>query len=485
MTDPREYHLSQSDLFSWTMERDAILRSTVVSILILDAAPEVSRLLRTVDRASRVAPKFRDRLVALPIGLAPPRWTPDTDFDLSWHVRHIALPASTEVSSVLEFARYEAMTAFDPVRPLWQLTLLTGLTGGKAALVLKFHHSLSDGLGGIQLANEIVDFTRSASDRGPAPERPRARPGELADILAWNRAVGSALARGGLARLLPLARRAVRDPLRTIRDSAAMAVSFAHLVWPVTDTWSPVMTKRGLGRRFATLDVPVAQLREAAHGTGCTINDAFLAAIVLGSRAYHARHGADIERLRVTMPISLRKAGDPVGGNRLTLARLALPADTSNPADLMRALHTVVVKCRREPAMPYSAAAAAALNRLPVGMVGAMLKHVDFVASNVPGSPVPMYIAGAEIERMYAFGPTIGTAFNVILISHAGTCCVGINADTAAVPDPDVLRECLAGGFRAVLGEAAHRADGIAGAQRDVVDEAVVSPDRPPHLTTR
>ncbi|WP_063712966.1 wax ester/triacylglycerol synthase domain-containing protein [Nocardia jiangxiensis] len=449
-TDPRESHLTQSDLFSWTMERDAILRSTVVSILLLDTAPEVDRLLRTVDRASRVAPRFRDRLVAMPIGLAPPRWTRDTDFDLSWHVRHIVLPASTEMSSVLEFARYEAMTAFDPVRPLWQLTLLTGLTDGAAALVLKFHHSLSDGVGGIQLANEILDFTRSAADRGPAPVQPYEQRGELAAILAWNRAVGSALALGGMSHLLPLARRAVRDPIRTIRDGAAMAASFAHLVWPVTDTWSPVMTRRGLGRRFATLDVPVAQLREAAHATGCTLNDAFLAAIMLGLRAYHARHGAAIDRLRVTMPISLRKPDDPVGGNRLTLARLALPADTADPADLMRTLHAAVLECRREPAMPYSAAAAAVLNRLPVGMVGAMLKHVDFVASNVPGSPMPMYIAGAEIERMYAFGPTLGTAFNVILISHAGNCCVGINADTAAVPDLAVLQECLADGFRAL-----------------------------------
>ena len=468
MTDLRESHLTQSDLFSWSMERDAILRSTVVSILILDTIPQVDRFMRMADRGTRMAPRFRDKLAALPIGLAPPRWIPDTDFDLSWHVRHVALPASTNISSVLEFARYEAMTAFDPVRPLWQLTLLSGLTGGKAALVLKFHHSLSDGLGGIQLANEIVDFTRSGRDRGPAPERPAEQRSELADILAWNWAVGSALARSGISHLPRLAWRAVRDPIGTVRDGAAMAASFGHLVRPVTDTWSPVMTGRGLGRQLATVDVPVAELREAAHVSGATLNDAFLAAVVLGLRTYHARHGSAIERLRVTMPISLRKTEDPIGGNRLTLARFALPTDSANPLDLMRALHGAVVECRREPAMPYSAAAAAVLNRLPVGMVTTMLKHVDFVASNVPGSPVPMYIAGAEIERMYAFGPTIGTAFNVTLISHAGNCCVGINADTAAVPDLEVLKDCLVHGFRTVL-DSAHGAlrDGHGGSPKD------------------
>ncbi len=471
MTDPRESHLTQSDLFSWCMERDAILRSTVVSILILDALPEVDRFVRMVDRGARMAPRFRDTLDALPIGLAPPRWIPDTDFDLSWHVRHIALPASADISSVLEFARHEAMTAFDPVRPLWKLTLLSGLAGGKAALVLKFHHSLSDGLGGIQLANEIVDFSRSGGDRGPVPEQPTEKRGKLADVLAWNWTVGSGLARSGISHVPRLALRAVTDPIRTVRDSVAMAVSFGHLVRPVTDTWSPVMTGRGLGRRLATVDVPVAELREAAHVSGFTLNDAFLAAVVLGLRTYHARHGSVIERLRVTMPISLRKAGDPIGGNRLTLARFALPADSADPVNLMHALHAAVVGCRREPAMPYSAAAAAVLNRLPVGLVTTMLKHVDFVASNVPGSPVPMYVAGAKIERMYAFGPTIGTAFNVTLISHAGNCCVGINADTAAVPDPEVLKDCLARGFRTVLDIAkthlaARTTDGETGSQR-------------------
>ncbi|MFE5289960.1 WS/DGAT domain-containing protein [Nocardia sp. NPDC056611] len=68
----------------------------------------------------------------------------------------------------------------------------------------------------------------------------------------------------------------------------------------------------------------------------------------------------------------------------------------------------------------------------------------------VPGSPVALYVAGAKVERVYAFGPTTGTAFNITLISRTGTCCIGINSDTAAVPDPAVLAECLAGGFRAV-----------------------------------
>jgi len=84
---------------------------------------------------------------------------------------------------------------------------------------------------------------------------------------------------------------------------------------------------------------------------------------------------------------------------------------------------------------------------LPVGYVGGILKHVDFLASNVPGTPVPVYLAGSKITGFFAFGPTIGASLNTTLLSYAGTCDVGINIDTAAVPDPDVLLACLRESF--------------------------------------
>ena len=80
---------------------------------------------------------------------------------------------------------------------------------------------------------------------------------------------------------------------------------------------------------------------------------------------------------------------------------------------------------------------------LPVGYVGGILKHVDFLASNVTGPPAPVYIAGGKVTGLYAFGPTIGASLNTTLLSYAGTCHIGINIDTAAAPDPDVLLACL------------------------------------------
>ncbi|MGW4330017.1 wax ester/triacylglycerol synthase domain-containing protein [Nocardia sp. NPDC004573] len=475
--------MSQSDLFSWNMERDPVLRSTIVSVLVLDTEPNLDRLLRTMDLGTRIVPRLRQLLVAAPLGLAPPRWVPDPDFDLSWHVRRSVLPDPADMSAVLGFARTEAMTGFDQARPLWRATLLSGLDGTRCALVLTVHHSLTDGIGGIQIATALLDFDRMGTDHGRPPEPRADYASALRDIMAWNSAVGSELVVSGVRSTPPAVRRALRDPVRAVRDGVALASSLVRLARPITTTLSPVMTRRGLGRRVSVLDVPLEGLRGTARAAGCilndaflTLNDAFLSAVVIGLRTYHIRHGVTLDQLRVTMPISLCAPDDPLGGNRITLARFALPAGIAATADLMRAVDTAVSGWRREPAIPLSGLVAAALNRLPARLLTEMLEHVDFVASNVPGSPVPLYIAGARIDRMYSFGPTIGTAVNVTLTSHAGTCNIGINADTAAVPDTETLTKCLAEGFATVLRLGSEHASESGGASAGAVSRPTYKP---------
>ena len=95
-----------------------------------------------------------------------------------------------------------------------------------------------------------------------------------------------------------------------------------------------------------------------------------------------------------------------------------------------------------------------ALNLLPPGVVGSMLKHVDFLTSNVPGIDVPLYLTGAEVTGWVPFGPTTGTALNVTLLSYRGTCTLGVTIDTDAVPDADTLVACLRDGMGEVVATA-------------------------------
>jgi diacylglycerol O-acyltransferase len=184
---------------------------------------------------------------------------------------------------------------------------------------------------------------------------------------------------------------------------------------------------------------------------GGTLNDAFVASVTGGLRRYHERHGVSVEELRITLPISIRKEDDPVGGNRITLERFKVAVGVVDAAERVRLTGRQCRAARDDRAQPLSDTIAGTLNLLPSGVVGSMLKHIDFLASNVPGVNVPIYLAGAPVSGYYVFGPTTGSAVNVTLLSYHGTCCIGVTIDPAAVPDSDVLMQCLREGFEEVL----------------------------------
>ena len=211
------------------------------------------------------------------------------------------------------------------------------------------------------------------------------------------------------------------------------------------------MQERRLGWHYDALDLSLDDLKRAARTGEGTLNDAFLAGIAGALSRYHARHRAEVAELRVTMPISIRQVGDPAGGNHVTLMRFSVPTDDDDVRSRMRTLHDRAAACRNEPAVPLANTIAGLLNLLPPGVVASMLKHVDFLASNVPGLDAPLFVGGARVVRLYPFGPTLGAALNVTLLSYCGTCNVGVTTDTGAVPDPDVLMECLVEGFEQVL----------------------------------
>jgi WS/DGAT/MGAT family acyltransferase len=451
--------MRSTDAFTWRMERDPALRSTVVSILWLDGVPDWESLVERIDRMSRLMPALRQKVVETSLPLATPRWVFDTHFDLGWHLRRVVAPPPATVEAVLELGRQAAMAAFDRDRPLWEFTLVEGVDGphgAKAAMVLKVHHALSDGVGGMRMLTVMFDLERHPEQAEPLPEAPEGEVLNLSDVAVATAeelaAQSSRLAGSGLRAAPQALRRVVTKPLSATRESVAFAASVYRTAGPMRETFSPVMQERAMTRRLAMLEVPLSSLKAAAGTVGATVNAAYLTALTGGLREYHQRHGVDVDSLRVTMPISLRAEGDETEwGNRITLQRVTLPVAEPDPSVRMRATQRVIEAARSEPSLGVTDVIAGALNVLPAGYVGGVLKHVDFLASDVTGSPVPLYLAGAEVSGFFAFGPTIGAALNATLISHHGTCDVGVNMDTAAIPDPEVMGECLDQGFAEVV----------------------------------
>ncbi|MEI6253741.1 MAG: wax ester/triacylglycerol synthase domain-containing protein, partial [Mycobacteriaceae bacterium] len=150
--------MSQTDAFTWGMESDPRLRSTVVTVILLDRSPDWDVVRERFEALSRNLPIWRQRVVESPPP-APPRWEDAPDFDIDFHMRRVSAPEPRNLDGILEMARVAAMSDFDRARPLWTATLIEGLDDGGAAVLCKFHHGLTDGVGGVQIAMHLFDLT--------------------------------------------------------------------------------------------------------------------------------------------------------------------------------------------------------------------------------------------------------------------------------------------------------------------------------------
>jgi diacylglycerol O-acyltransferase len=455
------HHMSDEDALMWNIEKDPILRSTILAVAMFDSVPDWDVLQRRMHRTTRLIPRFRQRVMSPPMRMGPPRWTVEATFDLDFHLRRMRLSGAGTQRALLDALQPMATSSFDRARPLWEFTLIEGLDGERAALAMKVHHSLTDGVGGMDLLAHMIDLARDADEPSDDGVPAALAPEHLSALdLVRESAAHTRRRVTGVARRLPgsalrAATSAVRHPIGRANEVLRATRSIGRALAPATSPMSPVMLERGLGRRLDCFDVSLDDLRRAAKAAEGSVNDAFVAAVVGGVQRYHERHGSTPAALRMTLPINLRSTADESGGNRFAPARFPVPLSITDPVERMQAIRQLVRGWRAEPALQMTSTLAGVLNRLPTttttALFGGMLKCCDFVTSNVPGAPVPVYSGGARVERLYAFGPPSGAAFNVTLISHCETCCIGIVMDTTAVPDPDILVNALRAGFDEVL----------------------------------
>jgi WS/DGAT/MGAT family acyltransferase len=436
--------LSPSDSLLWRIEDDPVLRSPILVVGLLDRSPTVDGVAQMVESAADLLPRMRQTIGPPPCGVGRARWLDVPGASLAHHVRRVRAPGG-DIDAALEVAEPDAAAQFDPARPPWTLTVVDGLDDGRAAVVLRFHHALTDGVGGVALADRVFDDarrpTRSAA-RAPAPPSPA----PSADPAA---VVGAALgmARQGIGA-------AVR-PLSTLTAAGRFGRSAARLLAPAPPG-SPELAGRSLDRWLGVSERPLPAVRRAADAAGGTVNDVLLATVAGALAAYHRQQGRPVPAVRVTMPINIRREGDPAGGNRFVPVRFTLPVDDPDPRARMRIAGAIARAWRSEPAVGATNLLAFGLNLLPAPAVsrlfGRMLRSVDVDVANVPGLDRPAFVGGARIDRLWAFAPPAGAALSVTLVSHHGTCCIGLACDRRAVVDPERLHECLEAALTAVVG---------------------------------
>jgi HAD superfamily hydrolase (TIGR01490 family) len=446
----------------WRAEAaDPRLRVNVSLLELLDPAPEWERLVAAHEWASRMVPRMRQRVAEPLFGVGTPSWVTVGSLDLAYHVHRVKLPAPGSMRQLLDVVQEFASAPFDRDRPLWQTLLVEGLRGGRAGFCVKSHHSVTDGLGAVQLITRLHSRTAEHDPDRPEPPVPAAfgtsRLGLLTgQVASAARSTPVAALRQGIEMLGGLAR-----PLETIPRTAGRAVEAAAALTRTAGRPQPgseLLASRGGGWHFEAIDVPLAELKAGANAAGGSLNDGLLAAVIGGFRRYHERHGVTPGQLTVGFPISLRAQDDPQGGNRFTGARFAADLAEPDPATTIAAVRQFVLNARAANATAADAVPAAlgqALGWLPPPLIAAVSGRLtstnDVQVSNVPGVPYPVYIAGSRITHMYPFGPLPGCAAMITLISHNGECCIGTNTDMAAITDPGGLADDLRAGLADVV----------------------------------
>ncbi len=443
------------DFATWRMASDdPVMRSTILGVLVLEGSPDWDKLLDRYERASRLAPVLRSKVVEGPTGLETPRVVVDPNFDLTFHMRRFRMPEGSTWQDVLEEARRQSMADFDKDRPLWRVTLLEGLPGGKAVVVQKLHHAIADGQGAVQLGMALLDFTPEGADLGPMPEAPDPvlldTKGFMQAVIRNNVGWVARTAEDAIRGFGPLAATALRHP-RTLfnkfRDTAGSLVRFTKVnVEPL----SPILKGRSINYHFDTIDMDFEQFKAAAKKRDRTVNDLFLAAISVGMHDYHVKMGHPVDELRMNMPISLRTSAEE--SNAVTIARFEIPVSNAID-DVLEVAANTVRAWRAEPALKLADYLAELSRFLPPELVSAAAQTSDLTASNVPGIPIPVWLSGAKVERMYPLVGTVGAAINVTMLTYTGTASVGVSSDDAAVTDRECLLESLRHGFREVIGE--------------------------------
>ncbi len=435
--------LSPLDAMFLSLDTPEVPRQ-IASLAILEPGGSLTydRLVGVISERLDIVPRYRQVPRKVPGGLGTPLWVDDEDFDISLHVRRSALPRPGTRDALHELVGRLVARRLDADRPLWELYLVEGLEDGSVALLFKAHQALVDGSETIDLAQVLLEETDRVRDIPHEDWNPRPSPGLL----------------GTVAHTVERNVRHPGEALRIAELNAGKVARVLPLVGGAAPTRSGVLsTHLSRHRRFTTVRTCLDDYRRVRDEHGGTVNDVILAAITGGIRGWMLTRAEPVTSktsFRAMVPMSVvSDDGLPTSlGSKVRGHLLSLPVGESNP--VVR-LHQVsyALKDHRETG---SAVAANQLASLPgfatstFHAVGARVAATEtgrghhLTITNVPGPQEPVYMAGEQLAEVYPAIPLIDQrAVSIAVTSYHGGVFHGIVADREAVPDVDVLGQCI------------------------------------------
>jgi diacylglycerol O-acyltransferase len=417
--------------------------------------PALEEFLEEIRRRLHLVPRYRHKLASTQTALdsGRPVWVDDPSFNLEYHVRHTALPAPGDWEQLCNLTARIFSQQLDRSKPLWEMWLIEGLRENRFALISKTHHSLIDGIAGVDLATVLFDLSPTPPPvrHSGRPWQPHREPGTL-ELLA----VG---ARGALRAGLELAAGAgdaLAHPDHALHSVREAAEGVGEIVWAVLNPAPPTPLNVDIGphRRFVGVGSPLADFKLVKNAFGCTVNDVVLAVVAGALRDFLIDRGVRTEgmELRALVPVSVRAEDEHhQGGNRIVAMRGPLPVYMTDPLQRLRFVKREMDGLKESKQALGAEVIASAQNFAPPTIL-AQASRLNFstrlfnlIVTNVPGPQFPLYVLGRKMLEVYpvAFLPH-RQALAIAIMSYNGQMNFGLLGDLDAMYDLDSFSESIA-----------------------------------------
>ncbi|HKP90322.1 MAG TPA: wax ester/triacylglycerol synthase family O-acyltransferase [Thermoleophilaceae bacterium] len=423
----------------------------VGAVLIFEGpAPSFEDFANHIRGRLHLVPRYRQKLAFPPLESGRPLWVDDPSFNLEYHVRHTALPSPGDIDQLRNLAGRIYSQRLDRSKPLWETWLVQGLSDGRFALITKTHHSMIDGISGVDLASVLFDVTPVPREVEPEPWTPSPEPtsAELAAD-AVNDFLKAPL--GAAGRALG----AVQRPGRALREAREAAEGLGEVAWanlnPAPEI--PLNVPIGPHRRIRWVGAPLGDFKRVKNELGGTVNDVVLAVVAGALRRWLHSRGVRTEglELRALVPVSIRAEDEHDGvGNRIAAMRGPLPVYVDDPVERLRIVGEAMAGLKQSK-QALGAEVIAGLTGFAPPTILAQASRLNFstrlfnvIVTNVPGPQFPLYMHGRELEELVplAFLPE-DHALAIAIMSYNGTARFGLLADFDAMPDLEYVAEAL------------------------------------------
>jgi diacylglycerol O-acyltransferase len=434
-------------------------------------APAYDELVKLFASKLPLVPRYRQRVRFVPLDLGRPVWVDDPHFNLEYHLRHSALPPPGDKADLCRLMGRLMSQELDRTRPLWEAWIVEGLAGGRWAVVSKVHHSMVDGVAGVDLVSVVLDLEREpagvtavADDwrPGPDPSRLKLSVDAVLDLVTGPRE---------LLRAVWTTSHAPRRALQRGWRIAGGLRWYGSALRPTPPT--SLDGTIGPHRRWTFTGASLADVRTIRHALGGTVNDVLLTAITSGLRDLIVARGEDPDHvaLRTLVPVSVRdETGRGMYDNRVSAIFLDLPVHVEDPVERLAAIHEQMDHLKRsheteagEALTHLAGVVPAAFTAQATRLVSRLVSRVpqrtmNTVTTNVPGPQFPLYAAGRELLEYLPFVPLgPGVRIGIAILSYNGQLRFGITGDYDTAPDIDVVVDGVDAAVETLLRRARRR----------------------------